>query len=285
MKCSFLFIFPVLLLLSVEAKSQAYNYHPFPDSNIVWHGYKLCGQLGPASYVPWSLRVTGDTTINGLDYKMIGTLGCIREDSNKRVYCFKFWENLSYERLLYDFSLTQGDTFSGLIAFKVDTPVYYGIPRRTLHFGDSVYASLGIDQDIWVEGIGSWWNPWFVRGGGCHFSVVCQALLEDMSIIFQRNDSYANNCPTYTSIAEILPIWNANISPNPTTTFFTLQLSSPPSTQTYFQLYDAIGRQVKREEVVSETTTIHRNNLPCGIYFWQLQSENKIVGRGKLVME
>lgn len=75
------------------------------------------------------------------------------------------------------------------------------------------------------------------------------------------------------------------ISPNLSFTSFTLQLSSPPTAQTYFQLYDALGRQVKHEEITSTITTIHRDNLPGGIYFWQLQAGNKILDSGKLVME
>lgn len=76
-----------------------------------------------------------------------------------------------------------------------------------------------------------------------------------------------------------------SVIPNPITTSFTLQLSSTPSTQTYFNLYDALGRPVKQEEINTETTTLQRNNLPSGIYFWQLQQGNKVLQRGKVVME
>jgi hypothetical protein len=76
-----------------------------------------------------------------------------------------------------------------------------------------------------------------------------------------------------------------SLFPNPCTTTFTIQLATSPSAETYFQLYDALGRQVKREEINSTTTTIHRNNLPSGIYFWQLTERNKILERGKVVME
>lgn len=82
-------------------------------------------------------------------------------------------------------------------------------------------------------------------------------------------------------------VLNTSISifPNPCTTAFTIQLTTTPVAETYFQLYDALGRQVKREEINSTTTTIHRNSLPSGIYFWQLSERNKILERGKVVME
>jgi hypothetical protein len=41
----------------------------------------------------------------------------------------------------------------------------------------------------------------------------------------------------------------------------------------------------KDEEVFSEITVMPRGKLPSGIYYWQLQPDNKIVGRGKVVIE
>ncbi len=68
-------------------------------------------------------------------------------------------------------------------------------------------------------------------------------------------------------------------------TAFTFQLSSSPSSETLFLLYDALGREVKREAVTSQTTTLNRNNLPAGIYYWQLQSGGAAVGKGKVVFD
>jgi len=75
------------------------------------------------------------------------------------------------------------------------------------------------------------------------------------------------------------------LMPNPCNSSFTIQLSSTPATQTYFHLFDALGQEVKREPVTGETTTVQRGSLPTGIYFWQLQATNKILDRGKVVME
>lgn len=272
------FIFPVLLLLSVEVKSQAYTYHPFPDSNTTWRGIgQQCamGNCWPSGYI---FSITGDTVINSLTYHKIPGAYYFREDSNKRVY-YIGWYNLQYdpERLLYDFSLSAGDTMYTNLSYyyvvrSIDTILYNGLLRRTLHVSEKLNAAV---TDHWIEGIGSNEVPF-------HWSlanpVLCDVTQDSVLI-------YGPVCSLYNDLQALNTNKTVVLYPNPSTTSFTLQLSTPPTTQTYFQLYDALGRQVKREEINSSSTTINRNNLPGGIYFWQLLSENKILDRGKLVIE
>ena len=286
MKKVYLYILPVLLLLSVEAKSQAYTYHPFPDSNAVWKGYNFCGAMGNASYSYWTLQVTQDTIINGFNYHRVSPNGCMREDSAKRVYAL-YLLNPFQEHLLYNFSFNVGDTMTSwyysnkLIVLSVDTPTYWGVQRRTLHITDSIH--FGVEIDKWIEGIGSSSGPMgYEIGGFCHWSHLCAAWA-DTTMVY-GDGSFPDQCSYLTSVGEI-PFERLIVLPNPCTTSFTIQLSSPPTTQTYFNLYDALGRAVKRDEIISETTTMSRNNLPSGIYFWQLQQGNKILDRGKVVME
>lgn len=145
MKWFYRFILPLLLLLSVEVKSQTYTYHSFPDSNITWQGYYGCGVHSNVWKDFWIFNVTGDTSINGILYHNIGNaaladIGCIRETADKKVYFFNYsdFDTCSHERLLYDFSLSVGDVFpmiyDTLTVFAIDTPLYFGIPRRTIHF-------------------------------------------------------------------------------------------------------------------------------------------------------
>lgn len=298
MKWCYRFLLPVLFLLSVEAKSQAYTYHPFPDSNIVWEGYTSCGMHGIGSLVGWAYTIKRDTTINGLLYHIIGSatwdIGCFREDINKRVYFFNFSgfdpDTSTQEHLLYNFSFSVGDTIFSkgikLTVFRVDTPVYYGVPRRTIYLTDSVFG--GFDTDRWIEGIGSYWGPlgtWIVYPQYCYGHYLCSAQ-DGIASIFQRdNDIFSVQCSQFSSLEKVVDLKVLNVFPNPCNTIFTIQLTTPPGAETYFQLYDALGRQVKREELNSITTTIHRNNLPSGIYFWQLTERNKILERGKVVME
>ncbi len=291
MKWVYRCMLPVLLLLSAEAKSQAYVYHPFPDSNFTWKGYTAC--IGGGGH--WSCNIRGDTLINGITYKNIGNIasilfmGSIRVDTSKKVFFYNYKEYVNHERLLYDFSFSVGDTISSLATgellnvYLVDTPSYFGIPRRTLH----LRTAGGADKDKWIEGVGSHLGPLSlskVSPGYCAWSCLCQAF-DDSLLVFERNDYLSNLCFPTSSILEVKGLYIVKVYPNPSTTYFTLQLSSSPSTPTHFQLYDALGRPVMREAINTETTALQRGNLPTGIYFWQLESANKILGRGKVVME
>lgn len=75
------------------------------------------------------------------------------------------------------------------------------------------------------------------------------------------------------------------IFPNPTSSTFQIKLFQSPHQQTLFKLYDALGREVKQELLSSITTTLNRENLNKGIYFWQIETGRKILERGKIIFQ
>lgn len=295
MKKFYQFLLPLFVLLSVEAKSQAYTYHSFPDSNITWQGYLSCGVNIYEWTSSWTYSVAGDTTIDSYNYQKISsagyTIGLVREDSSKRVYGFNLTgfddDTTTLERPLYDFSLVPGDTmFSGKTYFvvdSVDTIYYYGIERKTLYTHDKEYSFL---NDVWIEGIGSVQGPmahWRTYYGLCHSSHLCLARQDTTTLA--RVTTFSGGCSYLNPVDEIAIRETIKISPNPAFSTFTLQLSSSPVTETYLLLYDALGREVKRELITTQLTTLNRNQLPAGIYYWQLQSGGVVAGRGKIVLE
>lgn len=151
--------------LGLESKSQTYTYIPFPDSNMVWKGSSVC-VIGPGDSDTrnWEFSMQGDTIISGNVYSRIKTPRSpkyfIREDSAKRIYFIKSSTGGS-EKLLIDFSKQTGDTcFSGndfTEILSVDTPLYVGRPRRTLH--TRTHALGTIFNDRWIEGLGSTKSP------------------------------------------------------------------------------------------------------------------------------
>jgi hypothetical protein len=292
MKQVYRFILPILLLLSVEAKSQAYTYHPFPVANAIWLGHIKYCSLGPCTTLPEPYSMDADTIVNNILYHKVlrsnnFPLALVREDSSRRVFYIDVHDTVP-ERILYDFTLGSGDTmFSGqhfFVVTAVDTLNYLGVLRRTLSVKINSYLNGANNTDTWIEGIGSTSTPiGLFLPCGCNSRTIC-SFYQDSTLLYGRQgDPYCS--AFYLSINETSADYSVDILPNPSATFFTIQLSSPPTTQTYFNLYDALGRAVKREEIVSETTTMHRSNLPSGIYFWQLQQGNKILDRGKVVME
>lgn len=215
MKWCYRFLFPVFVLLSVEAKSQAYTYHPFPSSNYTWEGFTNCGAMGNFWTDHWTFQNNGDVGI----YHRIGSSIFIRKDSVKRVYLYSAVDTPSHELLLYDFSLNAGDTMHSNITYVVDyvdTLYYNTVWRRTLH----THSLYGLANDVWIEGIGSQQGPtgaWmYLRpstgtGGPCSFSALCQAK-QGGSLMYQRN---LYGCPGYNSIEETSSAINLNLSPTP----------------------------------------------------------------------
>ena len=280
---------PVLLLLSVEAKSQAYTYVPFPDSSFTWQGRVTChtGSHGGSYDNHWTFNLVGDTTLGGFTYHKLRKDSAtypsyIREDSTRKVYLYN--GVTATDQLVFDFGVGIGDTANCAgaiyVVSSIDTINYNGILRRRLVMAYPANIYFG---DVWIEGIGS------LAGGpvGDKWHTFFCNPATSSSLCIARKDSvviYGNYCPLQVGI-ETVQERSISFFPNPSITSFTLQLSTPPVTQTYFNLYDAFGRAVKREEIISETTTMQRNNLPSGIYFWQLQQGNKILDRGKVVME
>ena len=51
------------------------------------------------------------------------------------------------------------------------------------------------------------------------------------------------------------------------------------------EMFDVFGRKVRELKVTKNTFQIERENLPGGIYFYKIISENKIIGTDKLVAE
>ena len=52
-----------------------------------------------------------------------------------------------------------------------------------------------------------------------------------------------------------------------------------------FTLFDSEGKLIRELDLASKQTTLHRNGLPCGIYFYEVRSSAKQFSCGKLIIE
>ncbi|MBK5286126.1 MAG: T9SS type A sorting domain-containing protein [Bacteroidia bacterium] len=85
-----------------------------------------------------------------------------------------------------------------------------------------------------------------------------------------------------------------SIYPNPFSTETTLRISDLLITnevaEFVFHLYDVLGREITSYSIKSFipnhelTLTIPRGNVKSGIYFYELNSPSRIIGKGKLVI-
>jgi hypothetical protein len=82
-----------------------------------------------------------------------------------------------------------------------------------------------------------------------------------------------------------------NVLPNPFTehatfellesnTPFNIELNSPK-----FELYDALGRLLRSEKITNARFDFHRKDLSNGLYFFNITSNGKVLGQGKLMIQ
>ena len=77
---------------------------------------------------------------------------------------------------------------------------------------------------------------------------------------------------------------NINIYPNPFSAQTTLQTENLFKGAT-LTVYNSFGQQVKQLKNISgHTITLHRENLPSGLYLIQLTQDSKVITADKLVI-
>jgi len=80
---------------------------------------------------------------------------------------------------------------------------------------------------------------------------------------------------------------NVSVYPNPFSTSATIEVIGNQSSVigAEFIILDVFGREVHRLPITGHRLLFERGNLSSGIYFFQLLSDNKIIAKGKLVVE
>ena len=77
----------------------------------------------------------------------------------------------------------------------------------------------------------------------------------------------------------------AKLYPNPAAGFFKLALSNVAFDGIAFRLYDALGRVVTQLKVTDGITEVSVNNLPAGLYYWQIYDANGLICSDRIVLE
>lgn len=152
-------------------------------------------------------------------------------------------------------------------------------------FTNSSSADDSIDSVLWDIGDGSpyYWNfdslnhTFFFPGN----YIVC--------LYIETN----NGCQSYTcdtimvnpsGLNEYVTNNSLTVSPNPFSTETTLHTDKAFKNAT-LTVYDLYGQQVKQIKNISgQATTLHRDNLPSGLYFICLTQDNKTFSADKLII-
>ncbi len=286
----------LLAVFSIVALTLSAQSHRFADSTAQWNvmhtEYYFTAPSGSYTY---EYTVQTDTVINGKSYQKIAHSDVgdwiikptyfIRKDSAQKVYSFNIDSNAEF--LLYDFSLQQGDTIT-LKDYNGVTQAEYSMTVdavSTINLGYSRKV-LTLGEFTWIEGIGSIRHPFdpvlnYQVIDGPSYGLLC--FFENNQLTYHYEFYDTCNYRTPVGINEAADE-NVSLSPNPTSNNFTLALSQQPQQGTNILIHDALGRIVKREELVSSTQQISVADLPNGMYTYTVTQNSARQPSGKLIV-
>ena len=246
-----------------------------------------------------------DTIIDGKSYKKLysfterefdietATFVCgIRENENKQVFVASYHNQQEF--LLYDFSLTEGDSILAesngeydlyFNVTDVDTIDYNGVERRkiTLQFYNYAWVT-------WIEGIGNiegllmdWRSYTMAMDPMPNVRLRCyeyneECLYSDFSFNESIYDCYT---PLYTGLEENETQNNILLYPNPAKERLYINTSIPIKQMTICNL---LGQEIQKYNNLETTSSIDISELNKGVYFVKIYTE-KVVLSKKIVVK
>ncbi len=298
------------MLLPLLGKTQAYSYKPFPDSVATWvEHYEYSGgdQLLGTSYYMSACDIfvmQGDTLLADstlwnkiwLYSSYYDTIperyfGGMKEDSAQKIWLWLSDGSLPF--MIYDFSLTTGDTFTLSIPGEGDFHALvtnddsFAIPSRAilLNFDTLIYSNLpsvymtgqwSVLQ--WQEGIGSV-NYGASGGSLMYFYTFFSSRTSgaQKTLLYFNDDSISLG--TYVCIDTEYysgPInvpnvqdFNTLLYPNPGTNSVVIELNKGTIGGT-LQVYAVDGRKMYDSNIMVEKIILNTTDWHNGTYFIQL---------------
>lgn len=309
MKKTFVLIviqFALIISLSLKAQTQSYEYIPIVKEGLqIWTTDQKYGQYNEQYRYERLALTEEDTIIDGKSYKKLysfterefdietATFVCgIRENENKQVFVASYHNQQEF--LLYDFSLTEGDSILAesngeydlyFNVTDVDTIDYNGVERRkiTLQFYNYAWVT-------WIEGIGNiegllmdWRSYIMAMDPMPNVRLRCyehneECLYSDFSFNESIYDCYT---PLYTGLEENETQNNILLYPNPAKERLYINTSIPIKQMT---ICNFLGQEIQKNNNLETTSSINISGLNEGVYFVKIYTE-KVVHTTKIIKE
>ncbi len=292
-------ILTVILFLPVFLFCQK----PFAPLGAKWGGIVQCSPTFwpcPPSYpLYYTFEVTEDTVIQGkyctLIYDRDWGLGnektIIHQDGHQ---IYRYDRQAEDFKLVLDFSKDVGeswqievpDSWAGTDTFTINVTEKDGAFRRVSISGDS---PLFTDLPLY-EGFGGLAHNKRLLIGFEFFIIVDPIIWDELTCYIDPVEGLlfgnALGCePTSTAIRELEKAV-FTVSPNPASTHIVLNWNYTLAKAAEWSLGDVLGRTIKSQALTpnTERQSMPVENLANGIYFWNVQSEGKIIGAGKVMV-
>ncbi len=308
-------LFILVLLVTVSGSSAQTNvYHPFPTHDAFWgeswHCFITLTNNEACRY--YQNYLVGDTVVGSYTYHKIrysgvyfdfghcgdpyytpthfnSYLGAYREDTlNKKVYYLP--SNHSSDTLLYDFNLNIGDALpisyindnSSNVVTRIDSILIGNKYRKRYGITGNGFGGLDTNYVYLIEGVGS--------SFGLFGKIQAQAEApcgSNLNCFMQNGIKLfpdTNGICGFVSINEIENKKSFTISPNPfsISTQITFDKTYPSIA---LSLYDLQGKLLLQNHYADcNQITLHRNQLPNGLYFLKLIIDDKQIETRKIVV-
>ncbi len=281
------------------------TYCPFPTDSAYWsieHGYY------DATFFQYHCTSTshyamfGDTSIQGNTYSKIylsafldsafiystASYFCaLREDLNKKIFVRRPTDSIDV--LLYDFSLSIGDSF----CYQFFNPLcqgYFPVTGVDSILIDSNYrrriflSSFG-DTQTWIEGIGNIYGLFDMQYVGS-FITSLKCFKENGILKYQSFGGGGCHCDNFAPV-ESLNKNNKNLKtyPNPTNSILNIELNNFLNRVYSINILTSIGQIIKTEKSDRSNVSLNISELKEGIYFIVISDEQNNQWRQKFVKE
>jgi Secretion system C-terminal sorting domain len=278
------YLFLLIFIVPFFASAQIPVYHPFSTTYQSWN-YQYYDDFHLPTGLFTSYYLYGDTTISSVNYKKFfmqtAYKGALRENS-KIIYFIP--DTASTEYVLYNFNLTQGDTIFNPLGgnwANPDTVIVTSVD--TVLTSTGYVRQLHLDSYVtWVEGVGSWA---YLLSPTLYFPVsgndLIKCMVGDSGYVYPGASSF---CIASVSNEASL-IKGISIYPNPFHDNSTVKILDFEYFNSDFKIYNVFGKLLKQYSILDMQTTINRDNLSNGLYFYRVTNKRGQTECGKFIVE
>jgi len=293
-----------ITLISFSVSAQDYEYIPLVKPGLqLWtcdNGYY--GHDDEAYRFKRYALTDEDTIIDNETYKKLyfyknvefdtvtaTYIGAFRENSQKQVFYKGMYGTMELNEMIYDFSLSVGDTFSGgslnhssdffgLVVSNIDTINYNGIERKRFWIRTEGYGQTAA---IWIEGIGNregLFFPYHTTTADIWGNTRCY--IHNGELLYSNYTHGGNDCITpLMGIESIVEDNSITLYPNPTNSEVNI---SSENIINSIEIFNSLGQRVYQSVVNFKEKVIDISSFVNGVYILGVNTENGVI-RKKII--
>jgi hypothetical protein len=136
-------------------------------------------------------------------------------------------------------------------------------------------------------------TSWHWNFGDNHISqdsnpvhVYTQEGVYEVCLVVSNNNSSDTLCRTLkllnSAVGNPSPVFSIFVTPNPFRELLHVDIGEPLN-GAVLRLYNYVGRCIREQRLTYGFTEIHTEDLPIGLYFWEVVMKGDLVERGKAV--